>query len=48
MRLKPLSQAYEYLTTDTAQRFLAGACDAVNGVLESLDVVRELRKEQTA
>jgi hypothetical protein len=33
--------------TETAQRFLAGAYDSVEAVLDSLDVVRALRKTKT-
>jgi len=47
MKLKALSPPYEHLATETAQRFLVGAYDAVNGVLESLDVLRQIRKDET-
>jgi hypothetical protein len=44
MALKPLSPAAWAPGTDTAQRFLAGAYDSVNGLLETLDTLREIRK----
>lgn len=31
--------------TDTAQRFLAGAYDSVNGLLDTLDTLRSIRKQ---
>jgi hypothetical protein len=43
--LKGLSPALIAPGTDTAQRFLAGAYDSVNGVLESLDTLRAIRKK---
>jgi hypothetical protein len=43
--LKGLSPASFGPGTDTAQRFLAGAYDSVNGLLESLDTLREIRKK---
>lgn len=43
--LKALSPASFSPGTDTAQRFLAGAYDSVNGLLESLDTLRAIRKE---
>lgn len=45
MQLDELSERYEHATTETSQRFLTGAFDAVNGVLESLETVRQVRRE---
>jgi hypothetical protein len=46
MRLKGLSPARDHPLTETAQRFLAGAFDAVEGVLGTLEVVRQLRQKE--
>jgi hypothetical protein len=42
-----LSPACFQPETDTAQRFLASAYDAVEAVLENLEKVRELRRQET-
>lgn len=44
MALKSLPPASLAQGTDTAQRFLAGAYDSVNGLLATLDAVRSIRK----
>jgi hypothetical protein len=46
VQLDPLSAACLVQEADTAQRFLASAYDAVNAVLDNLDKVRELRRQQ--
>lgn len=43
--LKGLPPAFIAPGTDTTQRFLAGADDSVNGVLESFDTLRAIRKK---
>jgi hypothetical protein len=47
MHLSGLSAACLHPATDTSQRFLAGAYDAVEAVLENLAKVRELRRQET-
>jgi hypothetical protein len=47
MQLEALSPACLMPGTDTSQRFLASAHDAVEAVLETLVTVRELRREET-
>lgn len=47
MPLDPLSASCLVPETDTAQRFLASAYDAVDAVLENLEKVRELRRQET-
>lgn len=44
MPLGPLSAASSAPGTDTAQRFLAGAHDSVDGLLKTLDKMRAIRK----
>lgn len=46
MQLDPLSAACGAPETDTAQRFLASAYDAVDAVLENLEKVREIRRQE--
>jgi hypothetical protein len=45
--LPGLSPASGLPGTETAQRFLAGAYDSVEAVLQSLDTIRDLRRQQT-
>jgi hypothetical protein len=45
-RLKALPEAEWCPETDAAQRFLASAYDAVEAVLDNLDKIRQLRKEE--
>lgn len=47
MQLSGLSPACLEPKTDTSQRFLAGAYDSVEAVLENLATVRGLRRKQT-
>ncbi|MGA7671626.1 MAG: hypothetical protein WBW04_14455 [Nitrolancea sp.] len=44
-QLKGLTEAGGHEAVDTAQRFLASAYDAVDAVLETLDTVRQVRKQ---
>jgi hypothetical protein len=45
MLLKGLSPARFGTAADTAQRFLAGAYDSVEALLETLDVIRAIRRD---
>lgn len=45
-QLKELSDPNEHEAVDTAQRFLASAYDAVDAVLETLNTVRQRRKDE--
>jgi hypothetical protein len=45
-QLKDLSEAEEHEAVNTAQRFLTSAFEAVDAVLETLDVVRQVRKQK--
>lgn len=47
MHLEALTEPFEHADTATAQRFLLGAHDAVDGVLETLEKIRKLRKDET-
>jgi hypothetical protein len=47
MRFAGLSPAEFHVRTETAQRFLGSAYDSVQGVLASLQVIRDLRKQLT-
>lgn len=47
MQLNGLTAAYAHADTETAQRYLASAYDAVEAVLESLETLRQVRKAQT-
>jgi hypothetical protein len=46
MPLRGLSPAYGHPATETAQRFLASAYDAVDAVLDNLEKIRELRRQE--
>lgn len=46
-QLRGLTPACLAPGTDTAQRFLAGAYDSVEAVLENLATIRELRRQET-
>jgi hypothetical protein len=45
--LRPLSDAFPHSATETSQRFLASAYDAVSAVLDNLEKLRELRRQET-
>lgn len=46
MPFPSLSAAELHESTETAQRFLASAYDSVDGVLESFEIIRTLRREE--
>jgi hypothetical protein len=45
-KLRALPRPIEHAATDTAQRFLEGAHDAVESVLSNLEKIRQLRKAE--